>query len=308
MELLRLDGPGMRMRREGALELEITHSTRYEFSLPVFLEPHILRFQPRYDGGQAPLEFLLEIDPAPAGQTACLDAAGNVVTHVWFDGLHDSLSIMARSVVEMQRDNPFDYLPDSRRSMLPAYYGDEAEALRPYLRRDAPPPSASADDVAVFAARMRAAAGGELVPFLSSLNRTMAERWKLIKREDGAAWTPNHTWRQQCGACRDLAWLFVDVCRAAGVAARFVSGYEDSVSGREQYDLHAWAEVYIPGGGWRGYDPARGLAAAQHHVAVAAAATPAGAMPVTGTFRSSCATSSIETDVTIERRTAVMAT
>jgi transglutaminase-like putative cysteine protease len=303
VELLRLDAPGLRMRRDGAAELEITHTTRYEFSLPVFLEPHVLRFQPRVDGGQALLDFQLEIDPPPAGQTACLDAAGNVVTHVWFDGLHENLSIAARSVVEMQRENPFDYLPDPRRSMLPAYYGDEAESLRPYLRREAPPAGAS-DDVAVFAARMRAASRGELVPFLSALNNTMHERVRLIQREDGAAWTPAHTWRQQSGACRDLAWLFVDVCRAAGVAARFVSGYEDAVAGREEYDLHAWAEVYVPGGGWRGYDPARGLAVSQHHVAVAAAASPAGAMPVTGTFRSSVATSTIATDVTIERRTA----
>jgi transglutaminase-like putative cysteine protease len=294
------------MRREAAGELEITHTTRYEFSLPVFLEPHVLRFQPRCDGGQALLEFHLDIDPAPGGQSACLDAAGNIVHRVWFDGLHDSLSITARSVVEMLRENPFDYLPDARRSMLPAYYGDEAEALRPFLRREAPP-SGNADDVAVFAARMRAAARGELVPFLTSLNHTMFERLTLIQREDGAAWAPAYTWRQQRGACRDLAWLFVDVCRAAGVAARFVSGYEDAVAGRQEYDLHAWAEVYIPGGGWRGYDPARGLAAAQHHVTVAASATPAGAMPVTGTFRSSAATSTIETDVAVERRSVALA-
>jgi transglutaminase-like putative cysteine protease len=301
VELLRVDGPGLCMRREAASELEIVHTTRYEFSLPVFLEPHVLRFQPRCDGAQVPVEFQLDIDPLPAGQSACLDAAGNVVHHVWFDGVHDSLTIAARSVVEMVRDNPFDYLPDPRRSMLPAYYGDEAEMLRPYLRREAPPCGA-ADDVAVFAARMRAAARGELVPFLSSLNNTMYERVRLIQREDGAAWSPAHTWRQQAGACRDLAWLFVDVCRAAGVAARFVSGYEDAVAGREEYDLHAWAEVYIPGGGWRGYDPARGLAVAQHHVVAAAAATPAGAMPVTGTFRSSVATSTIATEVSVERR------
>jgi transglutaminase-like putative cysteine protease len=307
VELLKLDEPDLRAPRESACEqLEIRHTTHYEFSQSVFLEPHILRFQPRGDGGQWPLEFQLEIDPAPAGQSAYLDAAGNVVTHAWFDGMHDSLSIMARSVVEMQRDNPFDFLPDPRRSILPAFYGDEADALRPYLRREAPA-SEVADDVAVFAARMRAASRGELLPFLSSLNHTMAERLKLIHREQGAAWAPAYTWRQQCGACRDLAWLFVDVCRAAGLAARFVSGYEDAVSGREQYELHAWAEVYVPGGGWRGYDPARGLAAAQHHVAVAAAPTPAGAMPVTGTFRSSLATSTMETEVTVERRAAALA-
>ena len=155
MELLRLDGAGTGANHlVNSLELEISHTTRYEFSQPVFLDPHALRFQPRTDGGQTLLEYQLDIEPAPAGQIACLDAAGNVVTHAWFDGLHESLTITARSVVAMQRENPFDYLPDSRRTLLPVFYGDEVESLRPYLRRE-PAPAGCADEVAVFAARMR---------------------------------------------------------------------------------------------------------------------------------------------------------
>lgn len=296
--MLRVDRAGLAPRPCAAVELEITHSTRYEFSKPVFLEPHVLRFQPRADGAQMPLEFDLEIDPEPAGRSACLDASGNVAEHVWFDGLHDSLSITARSVVAMLRENPFDYLPDGGRTRLPVFYGEDVDALRPYLRRE--PPHSGTDDIAVFAARIQAAARGELLPFLASLNQTMYERLELIRREDGAPWTPAQTWREKRGACRDLAWLFVDVCRAAGVAARFVSGYEDAVAGRENYDLHAWAEVYVPGGGWRGYDPARGLAAGLHHVAVSAAATPAGAAPVTGTFRGDDIASTISTLVNVE--------
>ncbi len=49
--------------------------------------------------------------------------------------------------------------------------------------------------------------------------------------------------------------------------------------------MHAWAEVYVPGGGWRGYDPSQGLAVAATHVAVAAAADPRLAAPISGTFR-----------------------
>jgi transglutaminase-like putative cysteine protease len=49
--------------------------------------------------------------------------------------------------------------------------------------------------------------------------------------------------------------------------------------------MHAWAEVYLEGGGWRGYDPSRGLAVSTAHVAVAAAADSRLAAPVTGTFR-----------------------
>jgi transglutaminase-like putative cysteine protease len=62
-----------------------------------------------------------------------------------------------------------------------------------------------------------------------------------------------------------------------------VSGYADAA--RDDQELHAWAEVYVAGGGWRGYDPSQGLAVSTGHVAIAAAAEAAGAAAVVGTFR-----------------------
>jgi transglutaminase-like putative cysteine protease len=79
--------------------------------------------------------------------------------------------------------------------------------------------------------------------------------------------------------------LFMDACRTQGLAARFVSGYHEGDPDEEEKHLHAWAEVYVPGGGWRGFDPALGLAVADRHVALAAAVSPAQTMPVCGTFR-----------------------
>lgn len=290
------------------MELEIWHSTRYEFSDAVFLEPHVLRFQPRADGAQAPLEFSLDVDPAPAGMSAALDSAGNTVTHVWFDGLHRSLTIVARSTVEMLRENPFDFLPDNCRSHLPVFYAAESDALRPYLHRN-PHGLGEPDQIAIFASRMRDASRGELAPLLTSLNNTIFDRFETVRRAEPGVWSPERTWREKRGASRDLAALFIDVCRALGVAARFVSGYEESetLGVGEGGELHAWVEVYIPGAGWRGYDPSRGLAIAQSHVAVAAAATAAGTAPVTGTYRGSGVTSEFETEIRVERRVAAMA-
>jgi transglutaminase-like putative cysteine protease len=178
--MLRVDRAGVVTQASAAVELEITHSTRYEFSKPVFLEPHVLRFQPRADGAQMPLEFDLEIDPVPAGRSACLDASGNVAEQVWFDGLHDSLSITARSVVAMLRENPFDYLPNGGRTRLPAFYGEDVDSLRLYLRRE--PPHSGPDDVAVFAARMQAAARGELLAFVASPSPNLARKTRRVPR------------------------------------------------------------------------------------------------------------------------------
>jgi transglutaminase-like putative cysteine protease len=282
------------------MELEIVHTTRYEFSQPVFLDPHLFRFQPRSDGAQVLANFELEIRPEPVGRAAWLDAAGNATTHAWFEGLHANLSVAARAVVDIHRENPFDFLLDVSRTRLPVDYGREADLLFPYLRR-VKPPQGDRDEVAVLASRMRHVSGDSLVPLLTALNNTLCERLIVERREEGDPWPPERTWQYGRGACRDLAVLFVDACRALGIAARFVSGYEQPAGFGDNYDLHAWAEVYIPGGGWRGYDPSRGLAVGPGYVSVAAAASAEDAAPVTGSFRGSGVFSTIESHIRIEQ-------
>lgn len=73
-------------------------------------------------------------------------------------------------------------------------------------------------------------------------------------------------------------------CRGMGLATRFVSGYEAGDPSQEQM-LHAWAEVYLPGAGWRGYDPTMGLVVCDRHVAIAASAWPQQTQPISGSLR-----------------------
>ena len=100
-------------------------------------------------------------------------------------------------------------------------------------------------------------------------------------RPEGPPRAPEATIRARRGACRDLAVLFVACCQTMGLAARFASGYACSEKAKTT-ELHAWGEVFLRGGGWRAYDPSQGLAVADRHVTVAAAANPLHAAPVTG--------------------------
>ena len=84
------------------------------------------------------------------------------------------------------------------------------------------------------------------------------------------------------GSCRDYAVLFMEVCRAMGIPARFVSGYQEGDTEQESRDLHAWAEVYLPGAGWRGYDPTLGLVVSDRHIPLAASAIPSYASAIEG--------------------------
>lgn len=282
----------------------IEHSTEYRFTRPVFFEPHQLRLQPRGDAAQRLLRFDIQIEPTPAGLTPALDTEGNVVTMAWFDDLHDRMVLRVSCEVETLRENPFDYLLTPVNRRLPIGYQPwEIDALRAACRRVAVP--SKADPVLDLASEIRDAAGHELVPFLTKLCNTLYERIKLVHRETGSPWPPAITIEQRRGSCRDLAVLFIDACRAVGLAARFVSGYQEGDADQDERHLHAWAEVYLPGAGWRGYDPTHGLAVADRHVVVAAAADPELAAPVIATYRGNNVEAVLHAELTIETSAAV---
>ncbi len=262
------------------MRIAVDHSTRYRYDSPVYLEPHVFRLRPREDGMQRLVHWTFDITPEPLGRTLCLDHNGNVVVRAWFQGITSELCLRSRFEIETLRENPFDYLLSLADPQLPMEYAHPLRStLAPFLD-DAQPV-----EVCDFGRRLAEECGYRTVPFLSTLNLRLCEITRQVIRHVGAPLPAEVTLRTREGSCRDLAVLFCAVCRSVGLAARFVSGYERDASLEENGDLHAWAEVYLEGGGWRGYDPSRGLAVATAHVAVAAAAAAAMAAPVTGSYR-----------------------
>jgi transglutaminase-like putative cysteine protease len=250
------------------MRIACEHTTVYRYDAPVWPEPHTIRLRPRTDAAQRLIRHEMEIAPSPAGQSWCLDRDGNVVLETWFRDPLAELSVRSSFEVETLRENPFDFLErdcDGSASSLAAY-------------------AETPENAAVREFSESIAEAGRL-PFLGALNRILFEEFEHVIREEGDAASPERTLSARRASCRDLAVLFCAVCRFRGIAARFVSGYEREASIQEQPNMHAWAEVYLPGGGWRGYDPSQGLAVSTSHIAVAAAAEPKLAAPVSGAFR-----------------------
>jgi transglutaminase-like putative cysteine protease len=282
----------------------IDHTTEYRFTRPVFFEPHHLRFCPRNDGSQRVVRFDLQIDPVPAGMSQSLDIDGNIVAIAWFSALHDRLVLRSSAEVETLRENPYDYLVTAQNGRLPVGYQPwELAQLGPALRRTAVP--IHVDPARELAEQVRSASRGEVVPFLSKLTETICHRFKRVHREQGLPWSPATTIEQRQGACRDLAVLWIDICRSVGLAARFVSGYFEGDLSRDKHHLHAWAEAYLPGAGWRGFDPTNGLAVSDRHVAVAASADPQHSAPVSATYRGNNVEAELYAEVMVERHSAV---
>jgi transglutaminase-like putative cysteine protease len=281
------------------VQFEITHLARYVYNQPVFLEPHLMKMRPRDDGGQSLDSFRLVVKPQPSGLSNSLDAEGNVVSQAWFNGLCSELTVRAESVVTTTRHNPFEFILPPNRTTLPMTYSPVEEPLLAAARKRAGEIPVD-DPVARFASDVSAEVDHQVVPFLSRLAERLASTWSVERREGGGPWSPLDTFKRRIGACRDLVVLYMDACRSLGLAARFVSGYQQQ-SAALAPDLHAWAEVYLPWAGWRGYDPTEGLAVADQHIALAASARPEQTAPILGCFRGAAVTTTLTASISITR-------
>ena len=125
----------------------------------------------------------------------------------------------------------------------------------------------------------------ETLSLESKLNQAIHNQFRYQMREEAGVQSPQETLRLGSGSCRDYATLFIEACRHLGLASRFVSGYLHAPATEAgNASTHAWAEVYLPGMGWKGFDPTIGEVTGNRHIAVAVARNPETVPPVSGRF------------------------
>lgn len=278
------------------MRYDIVHKTRFTYASPVSLDQLVVRLQPRNSFDQRLVNFSIRCDPMPARHTHCLDLHGNIRHWFWFNEQHRDLTLTTRSVVDCLVDNPFDFIVvDDSVENLPAKYEEPVHsATEHYRRRQSPNPVVDA-----LARQVRLECENRTIRFLSDLARHMRANIRHITRPHGEPWSPTKTLERGEGACRDTAMLYIDACRAVGLAARFVSGYAFDAVDDSRRELHAWAEVYLPGAGWRGYDPTTGLAVSNRHIALAASPTAGYAAPTEGTCTGPRVDANLEYDISM---------
>jgi transglutaminase-like putative cysteine protease len=221
------------------------------------------------------------VEPRPQGLAELVDLEGNDAACAWFDGQTDYLTVSSCFTAQTSDVDQFGFLlrPDAERLPLRPLSSE-----RPHFDTYAAS-TLCCEEVEELAQGLARDVDRATIPFVSRTNQWVFANHEPIVRETGSAWPPLETLDRRKGACRDLAVLFIELCRAMNIPARFVSGYFAEADGLHDRQLHAWAEVYLPGAGWRGFDPSLGLAITDRHLAIAAGRTAAAAAPITGAFR-----------------------
>lgn len=269
------------------MRYQINHTLSYTYDRPVTLAPHRVRLLPRSDVTQAVRSYSLAVSPLPTQIGENLDLDGSSLLLLYFsDEPIEAFTITVASEVETFRSNPSAFLLEPWATYLPIDYPMSLLAqLQPYLGGQGLS-FASVDPVAVqLAQEILHSTDSSVIAFLTALNQRICDACDYVIRETGEPFSPGMTWTKQSGSCRDFAVLFMEVCRAVGLAARFVSGYHEGDPDWTDRHLHAWVEVYLPGAGWRGYDPTQALAVGDRYIPLSASPYSRNAAPIAGALK-----------------------
>ncbi|MFN3717602.1 MAG: DUF2126 domain-containing protein [Rhizobium rhizophilum] len=275
-----------------AIKASIYHLTHYKYDNPVQLGPQIIRLKPAAHSRTKVLSHSLKVTPENHFVNLQQDPYGNYLARFVFPDPVTEFKIEVDLVADMTVYNPFDFFTEEVAVTWPFDYPEDLrDDLKIYMT---PEPSSPALDA--FMATVDMTPGQGTVDMVVGLNARLQHDVGYVIRMEPGVQTPEETLTSARGSCRDSSWLLVQILRRLGLAARFVSGYLiqlapdlkalDGPSGTEVdfTDLHAWAEVYIPGAGWIGLDPTSGLLTGESHIPLAAAPHFKNAAPISGGY------------------------
>ncbi len=271
------------------LNVALTHRTLYRYDRRISVSPQIIRLRPAPHCRTPILSYSLALTPKLHFINWQQDPFGNFLARVVLPEPTTEFAVTVDLVADMAVINPFDFFVEDGFAEWPfAYEKELRKELQPYLEPAPASPRlkeylSTIDNKPITT-----------IDFLCELNRRLQCDIKYLIRMEPGVQSPEETLTKGSGSCRDSGWLLVQIARHLGLAARFVSGYLiqltpdvkslDGPTGTDKdfTDLHAWAEIYVPGAGWIGLDPTSGLLAGEGHIPLAATPAPSSAAPISG--------------------------
>lgn len=267
----------------------LRHTTRYRYDRPVRLGPQLVRLRPAPHCRIRISSYSLTVTPTVHFLNWQQDPHGNVLARFVFPQSTEELAITVDLAAAIAPINPFDFFIEPYAATWPFEFPPEQhEDLVGFIEPE--PAGPRLQDFVRSISR----APRNTVEFLVGLNQRLAHLIRYVTRTEPGVQAPDETLASGAGSCRDTAWLLVQILRHIGLPARFVSGYlvqlkpdtpsaADAGIAADSAELHAWAEVYLPGAGWIGFDATSGLLCGEGHIPLAATPHHRSAAPVSGT-------------------------
>jgi len=235
----------------------INHTTTYSYLEPVSLCHNVLRLAPRDTGRQVCRDVTVRIHPEPDTLREYEDFFGNKVLYFSIEKEHGQLTVEVRSEIEKKTDVPEDK--------------QEGEEISQFIFET--PMTACTEEIAAYA---RVSFDGKR-PVLEAARDLMHRIYTDFRFTPGFTTisTPlSVVMRERKGVCQDFAHLAIACVRSAGLPARYVSGYIETISPPGVEKLigvdasHAWFSVYIPDTGWVDFDPTNNVLPGDQHITI----------------------------------------
>ncbi|HKW07076.1 MAG TPA: transglutaminase family protein [Candidatus Dormibacteraeota bacterium] len=263
------------------MKLEIVHSTRYRYSVPIAETVMEVRLRPMDGNGQRCLDFKLELSHGIQAREY-VDGFGNHVHYFNLVRPHSGLSVISRSTVE---------------TGLELYEDPGEELVQDFLRFRSP--VKDVDGIRELASRHPIAdhsSAEAIEAALEALTTTISREFTYDQTVTNVYSAVDDVLALRAGVCQDFAHLFIAAARAMGVPARYASGYIHFPEARFATASHAWAEAWVAGKGWIGFDATHPIRTTPHHVRLAVGRDYTDAAPTRGVYVGS-ATSSMSISV-----------
>lgn len=247
------------------MRLSIDHRTTYRFEEPQARLVQLLRMTPRNSHDQTVAEWHISVDCDCRMRDHC-DGFGNLTTMLYADGPIDAIEIeVSGEVVTSHSDG-----------VLHGTF----EPLPPILFLRSTPMTEADEAIRAFAEEVAEGDTGSLAA-LHRLNAALQSRFSIDRGRPDPTLSAADAFGKEKATARDMAQIFVAAARAGGVPARYVTGYCD-LAGDHRPTAHGWADAWVEGIGWIGFDPTLGLSPEEHHVRIAVALDAAGCSPIAG--------------------------
>ncbi len=250
------------------MRINVSHTTRFTYAQPGRGLIQTLRLTPRPHDGQHVVNWRIDVEPdCQLHQRE--DAFGNITHAFSLDGAVPEFSVTASGVIETV-------------DTAGVLYGSVERFAPALFLRETPLTEADAA-ITAFAEEAVAGASGPLQR-AHALNEALADAMAFDTLATEPATTAAEAFAAKRGVCQDLTHILIAAARHLGMPARYVGGYFKRNDGiTRQLAGHAWAELYVEGFGWIGFDPTNRICPTEQHIRVAIGLDVLGATPIRGT-------------------------